>query len=113
MNSSITAIHIICSSVTKQPTRPSELLSNLFTRRGQKGDSGQSQSNLGLPKTVAPSPISLPLSSVATASLIDLSSPPSSPTPTTRSSSDGLSVDSFGSDGTTSHSHHHSQVSKI
>lgn len=39
-------------------------------------------------------------------SLIDLSSPPSSPTFTTRSSSDGLSVDSFGSDATTSTNHH-------
>lgn len=37
--------------------------------------------------------------------LIDLSSPPSSPTFTTRSSSDGLSVDSFGSDATTSTNH--------
>lgn len=41
---------------------------------------------------------------VQTASLIDLSSPPSSPTFTTKSSSDGLSVDSFGSDAT---NHHH------
>lgn len=38
------------------------------------------------------------ISSVATVSLIDLS-PPGSPTFTTRSSSDGVSVDSFGSDG--------------
>lgn len=38
--------------------------------------------------------------------LIDLSSPPSSPTFTTRSSSDGLSVDSFGSDATSSTNHH-------
>lgn len=38
--------------------------------------------------------------------LIDFSSPPSSPTFTTRSSSDGLSVDSFGSDATTSTNHH-------
>ncbi|XP_039759834.1 SH3 domain-containing protein 19 isoform X1 [Pararge aegeria] len=38
--------------------------------------------------------------------LIDLSSPPSSPTFTTRSSSDGVSVDSFGSDATTSTNHH-------
>lgn len=45
--------------------------------------------------------------SVQTGALIDLSSPPSSPTFTTRSSSDGLSVDSFGSDATTSTNHHH------
>lgn len=44
---------------------------------------------------------------VQTGALIDLSSPPSSPTFTTRSSSDGLSVDSFGSDATTSTNHHH------
>ncbi|XP_037868097.1 SH3 domain-containing protein 19 isoform X2 [Bombyx mori] len=42
---------------------------------------------------------------IQTGALIDLSSPPSSPTFTTRSSSDGLSVDSFGSDATTSTSH--------
>lgn len=44
--------------------------------------------------------------SVQTGTLIDFSSPPSSPTFTTRSSSDGLSVDSFGSDATTSTNHH-------
>ncbi|XP_013166244.1 PREDICTED: SH3 domain-containing protein 19 isoform X1 [Papilio xuthus] len=43
---------------------------------------------------------------VQTGALIDFSSPPSSPTFTTRSSSDGLSVDSFGSDATTSTNHH-------
>lgn len=43
---------------------------------------------------------------IHTGTLIDLSSPPSSPTFTTRSSSDGLSVDSFGSDATTSTNHH-------
>ncbi|XP_049884983.1 SH3 domain-containing protein 19 isoform X2 [Pectinophora gossypiella] len=43
---------------------------------------------------------------IQTGALIDLSSPPSSPTFTTRSSSDGLSVDSFGSDATTSTNHH-------
>lgn len=43
---------------------------------------------------------------VQTGALIDLSSPPSSPTFTTRSSSDGLSVDSFGSDATTSTNQH-------
>lgn len=42
---------------------------------------------------------------IQTGTLIDLSSPPSSPTFTTRSSSDGLSVDSFGSDATTSTNH--------
>lgn len=43
---------------------------------------------------------------IQTGTLIDLSSPPSSPTFTTRSSSDGVSVDSFGSDATTSTNHH-------
>lgn len=43
---------------------------------------------------------------VPLASLIDLSSPPSSPTFTTRSSSDGLSIDSFGSDATSSTNNH-------
>lgn len=43
---------------------------------------------------------------VQTSALIDLSSPPSSPTFTTRSSSDGVSVDSFGSDATSSTNYH-------
>lgn len=97
-------------SNAKQASRPTELLTNLFSRRGQKGESLHSQGSVGFSNqnvTVPPTTVS---TAVATASLIDLSSPPSSPTPTTRSSSDGLSVDSFGSDGTTSHSHHHSQV---
>ncbi|RVE44866.1 hypothetical protein evm_010466 [Chilo suppressalis] len=42
---------------------------------------------------------------IQTGTLIDFSSPPSSPTFTTRSSSDGLSVDSFGSDATSSTNH--------
>lgn len=36
---------------------------------------------------------------VPSGALIDLHSPPSSPTLTTRSSSDCVSIDSFGSDG--------------
>lgn len=44
---------------------------------------------------------------INTGTLIDLTSPPSSPTFTTRSSSDGLSVDSFGSDATSSTNHQH------
>ncbi|KAK3912642.1 SH3 domain-containing protein 19 [Frankliniella fusca] len=97
-------------SNSKQASRPTELLSNLFSRRGQKGESIHSQGSKGFSNPNTPFPFTPVSSAVATASLIDLSSPPSSPTPTTRSSSDGLSVDSFGSDGTTSHSHHHSQV---
>lgn len=92
-------------SSSKQP----QLLSKLFSGRGQKVELPHSTSQVGISnKAVTTNIPQVP--SVATASLIDLSSPPSSPTPTTRSSSDGLSVDSFGSDGTTSHSHHHSQV---
>lgn len=53
---------------------------------------------------ILPPPKSNPhnINSPTVASLIDFSSPPSSPTLTTRSSSDGLSVDSFGSDITSS-----------
>lgn len=43
---------------------------------------------------------------VPTASLIDLHSPSCSPTPTTHSGSDGLSVNSFGSDGSVSNNGH-------
>lgn len=78
-------------------TRPTELLGNLF---GLKSTSRNQQIN----------PVSLgnhrpPSAGIAGhnlletgVSLIDLS-PPGSPTFTTRSSSDGVSVDSFGSDG--------------
>ncbi|XP_043279681.1 uncharacterized protein B0303.7 isoform X2 [Venturia canescens] len=81
---------------TKKPVRPTELLTNIFGRKTQRKQeipnlalsssrfqSGNSQSN----STVDPG-----------VSLIDLS-PPGSPTFTTRSNSDGVSVDSFGSDG--------------
>ncbi|XP_011693040.1 PREDICTED: uncharacterized protein B0303.7 [Wasmannia auropunctata] len=76
----------------KKPARPTELLTNFFGRKKQETPlptrtTGQLQN-----------PITQPSNSIATSvSLIDLS-PPGSPTFTTRSS-DGVSVDSFGSDG--------------
>ncbi|XP_018312716.1 SH3 domain-containing protein 19 isoform X2 [Mycetomoellerius zeteki] len=75
----------------RKPARPTELLTNFFGRKKQENHlplrpSGQLQNQ-----------ITQPSNSIATVSLIDLS-PPGSPTFTTRSS-DGVSVDSFGSDG--------------
>ncbi|XP_018362454.1 PREDICTED: abl interactor 1 isoform X1 [Trachymyrmex cornetzi] len=75
----------------RKPARPTELLTNFFGRRKQENHfplrpSGHLQNQ-----------ITQPSNSIATVSLIDLS-PPGSPTFTTRSS-DGVSVDSFGSDG--------------
>lgn len=76
---------------SRKPARPTELLTNFFGRKKQ-------ESSLPLRSTSQlPNPIAQPSNSVATVSLIDLS-PPGSPTFTTRSS-DGVSVDSFGSDG--------------
>lgn len=79
-------------------TRPTSLLSGLFTRdvssrttHSQRSISTQQKSLQKESKAA-----------VATASLIDFHSPSCSPTPTTRSSSDGLSVNSFGSDGSVS-----------
>lgn len=72
--------------------RPTELLTNFFGRKKQE---------ISLPSRTTgqlQNQVSQPTNSAATVSLIDLS-PPGSPTFTTRSSSDGVSVDSFGSDG--------------
>ncbi|XP_077294642.1 uncharacterized protein LOC143917114 isoform X3 [Arctopsyche grandis] len=86
------------------PSRPAHfnrkptILSNLMARKPKPATpNGDFQSHM-----IPPPVKSNNFSSTAVASLIDLSSPPSSPTLTTRSSSDGLSVDSFGSDITTS-----------
>lgn len=78
----------------KKPTRPTELLSNFFAWKAAKQEhSNTSRSTLNL------SQVSCQSSNTNGAlSLIDLS-PPGSPTFTTRSSSDGVSIDSFGSDG--------------
>ncbi|XP_066999342.2 uncharacterized protein [Anabrus simplex] len=73
------------------------VLSGLFSRRSNSGRSV----NSSLQKQSAPKE-----SNIFTASLIDLHSPASSPTPTTRSSSDGVSVNSFGSDGSASNNGH-------
>lgn len=72
--------------------RPTELLTNFFGRKKQE---------IPLPSrstSQLQNPILQSTNSTAAVSLIDLS-PPGSPTFTTRSSSDGVSVDSFGSDG--------------
>ncbi|KAL0120855.1 hypothetical protein PUN28_008500 [Cardiocondyla obscurior] len=75
----------------RRPARPTELLTNFFGRKKQ-------ESSFPLrPTGQAQNPVTQPSNSVPTVSLIDLS-PPGSPTFTTRSS-DGVSVDSFGSDG--------------
>lgn len=84
----------------KVPSRPSELLSGFFSRKSQK--LRESQNKYRPPKPPQPT-VSIGVNqNVSIASLIDLHSPPSSPTPTTRSSSDGVSVNSFGSDGNSS-----------
>ncbi|KAK0161828.1 hypothetical protein PV327_008240 [Microctonus hyperodae] len=82
---------------SKKPTRPTELLTNLFGKKASK----QPQVNVaysGNRAQTAQQPTQLNNLLEGTGSLIDLS-PPGSPTFTTRSSSDGVSVDSFGSDG--------------
>lgn len=78
------------------PTQPTSIFSGIFTRN----------TSLRVTQhTISTQQKSLNKESPATAavtSLIDLHSPSCSPTPTTRSSSDGLSVNSFGSDGSVS-----------
>ncbi|XP_058806344.1 uncharacterized protein B0303.7 isoform X2 [Phymastichus coffea] len=81
----------------KKPARPTELLTNLFGRRTVKSQhyyQQQQQQHNQYKSTTASSYSSAPTSSRDTC-LIDLS-PPGSPSFT---GSDGLSVDSFGSDG--------------
>lgn len=73
--------------------RPTELLTNFFGRKKQEIPLPSSSRSTGQLQNL----IAQPSNSIATVSLIDLS-PPGSPTFTTRSS-DGVSVDSFGSDG--------------
>ncbi|KAL7300264.1 hypothetical protein TKK_0006900 [Trichogramma kaykai] len=110
-----------------KPTRPTELITNLFGRRGSKSSSSssvsstatvqnygttirnafptttkhhQSQHQSQQPSLFNDTHSSSNSNGPISMCLIDLS-PPGSPTPssTTRSSSDGVSVDSFGSDG--------------
>ncbi|KAK2587228.1 hypothetical protein KPH14_002967 [Odynerus spinipes] len=79
---------------SKKPTRPTELLTSFFAWKAAKQEhsnasrSSSNLSNVGIQSSNTNGSISL----------IDLS-PPGSPTFTTRSSSDGVSIDSFGSDG--------------
>lgn len=76
-------------------TRPSDLLTNFFGRKPQQRSDSAISGFAGYrsnPVSQSSNPID------GGVSLIDLS-PPGSPTFTTRSSSDGVSVDSFGSDG--------------
>ncbi|XP_011643709.1 uncharacterized protein B0303.7 [Pogonomyrmex barbatus] len=77
----------------KKPARPTELLTNFFGRKKQENAPLSSR----FTNQNQNSQLMQPTNSSATVSLIDLS-PPGSPTFTTRSS-DGVSVDSFGSDG--------------
>ncbi|XP_043263549.1 uncharacterized protein B0303.7-like isoform X1 [Colletes gigas] len=76
----------------KKSARPTELLSNLFGRKRSEYSS-TTQLNSHIQNTILQSE-----NTNGSVCLIDLS-PPGSPTFTTRSSSDGVSVDSFGSDG--------------
>lgn len=82
----------------KNRTNPNNQSNNVMCHAADAEFSSELETNKIFPKC--------DLKNVQTATLIDFSSPPSSPTFTTRSSSDGLSVDSFGSDATTSTNHH-------
>lgn len=79
------------------PARPSQLITSLFQRKNNStskfGDNKLSRSNTELFESKT--------NYAVNNCLIDFNSPPSSPTFTTRSSSDALSVNSFGSDGVT------------
>ncbi|XP_068975302.1 uncharacterized protein l(3)05822 isoform X1 [Bombus flavifrons] len=77
---------------SKKPVRPTELLTNLFGRRKSE-HSSITQLNSQIHNTILQSE-----NTNGPICLIDFS-PPGSPTFTTRSSSDGVSIDSFGSDG--------------
>lgn len=75
----------------RKPARPTELLTNFFGRKKQENPF------LSRPTNQLQNPTLQSTNSMAAVSLIDLSLP-GSPTFTTRSS-DGVSIDSFGSDG--------------
>lgn len=76
------------------PARPSQLITSLFHKKNNNS------STTGEP-ILKPTPEVVDNKGNNVLSLIDFNSPPSSPTFTTRSSSDALSVNSFGSDGVT------------
>ncbi|KAJ8678926.1 hypothetical protein QAD02_014713 [Eretmocerus hayati] len=88
----------------KKPVRPTVLLSNLFGRKSSKQyqqsttPSSTTYSSTSCTTNYPTFQIPPPKLEEKSVCLIDLS-PPGSPTFTTRSSSDGVSVDSFGSDG--------------
>nr|CAD7205111.1 unnamed protein product [Timema douglasi] len=84
-------------------SRPSDLLTGLFSRRQNNSRTASSSRPASW---IDANGHKEPSTAFATSSLIDLHSPSSSPTPTTRSSSDGLSVNSFGSDGSNSNNGH-------
>nr|CAD7462067.1 unnamed protein product [Timema tahoe] len=84
-------------------SRPSDLLTGLFSRRQNNSRTASSSRPASW---IDANGHREPPTAFATSSLIDLHSPSSSPTPTTRSSSDGLSVNSFGSDGSNSNNGH-------
>lgn len=100
------------------PAKPSHfirrptVLSNLLSRRNKNTTTIQSVINPNCQNDFKneADPVKIfpkcDAKNVQTGTLIEFASPPSSPTFTTRSSSDGLSVDSFGSDATTSTNHH-------
>ncbi|XP_063832332.1 SH3 domain-containing protein 19 isoform X2 [Ostrinia nubilalis] len=93
------------SHFVRRPT----VLSSLLSRKKNSSNNHANQHNVtDLPNEVDTSKVfpKCEPKNIQTGTLIDFSSPPSSPTFTTRSSSDGLSVDSFGSDATTSTNHH-------
>ncbi|XP_012141809.2 SH3 domain-containing lethal (3) 05822 isoform X2 [Megachile rotundata] len=77
---------------SKKPARPTELLSNLFGRKRNE-HINTIQLNSQVQNAISQSE-----HTNGSVCLIDFS-PPGSPTFTTRSSSDGVSIDSFGSDG--------------
>lgn len=79
------------------PARPSQLITNLFHRKNN-----QSTSSKVIETQITRSTAEFESKNTNNVlTLIDFNSPPSSPTFTTRSSSDALSVNSFGSDGVT------------
>lgn len=77
----------------KKPARPRELLTSLFGKKKNDHHSNTVQFHNQIHNTIMHTE-----TMNGSVSLINLS-PPESPTFTTRSSSDGLSIDSFGSDG--------------
>lgn len=90
---SLSSLKKLIKLFLSKQARPTELLSNLFGRRGSKQ---QQQQQITTTTSTHLTP-SLQQPAKTEGCLIDLS-PPGSPTFTTRSS-DGVSVDSFGSDG--------------